>query len=177
MTGVLDDLKFGARMMAKRPGASALAALALALGIGLTTIMFSIVEGVVLRGLRRGRGRGNPARARPPGPRAVAVGGAGLGGGGRRLPARAGGRGVADPGRGDGRVGPTARYNLFRSVTEARDDDPDEEAFDALLALLAAMEQAHAALGTGGPDANTKVTGFEMAVLRLNSYNEASRRG
>lgn len=79
--------------------------------------------------------------------------------------------------RGDGRVGPTARYNLFRSVTEARDDDPDEEAFDALLALLAAMEQAHAALGTGGSDANTKVTGFEMAVLRLNSYNEASRRG
>src|SRR5262245_33986416 len=48
---MLDDLKFGARMMAKRPGTSALAALALALGIGLTTVMFSIVQGVVLRGL------------------------------------------------------------------------------------------------------------------------------
>jgi putative ABC transport system permease protein len=45
------DLRFGIRMLAKRPGASALAVVALALGIGLTTIMFSIVEGVILRGL------------------------------------------------------------------------------------------------------------------------------
>jgi hypothetical protein len=79
--------------------------------------------------------------------------------------------------RGDRSVGPTARYNLFRSIADARDDDPDEGAFDALLELVAAMEQAHAALGTGGRDADAKVAAFELAVLRLRSYNEASRRG
>jgi hypothetical protein len=79
--------------------------------------------------------------------------------------------------RNDNRVGPTARYGLFRSIADARDDDPDENAFDALLALVAAMEQAHAALGADGPDAEAKVAAFELAVLRLRSYNEASRRG
>ena len=47
----LQDLRYGARMMVKRPGTSAIAIIALALGIGLTTTMFSIVEGVLLRGL------------------------------------------------------------------------------------------------------------------------------
>ncbi|MBD0273875.1 MAG: hypothetical protein ICV73_18345 [Acetobacteraceae bacterium] len=79
--------------------------------------------------------------------------------------------------RRDRSLGPTARYNAFRSIAEGRDDDPDEGAFDALLALIAAMEQAHAALGTGGPDAEAKVATFELAVLRLRSYNEASSRG
>lgn len=40
-----------ARVLLKRPGTSALAVVALALGIGLTTTMFSIVNGVFLRGL------------------------------------------------------------------------------------------------------------------------------
>ena len=40
-----------ARHLLKRPGISALAVIALGLGIGLTTTMFSIVNGVVLRGL------------------------------------------------------------------------------------------------------------------------------
>jgi hypothetical protein len=79
--------------------------------------------------------------------------------------------------RSDNRVGPTGRYSVFRSIVDARDDDPDETAFDALLELIAAMEQAHAALGAGGPDADAKVAAFELAVLRLRSYNEASRRG
>ncbi|GAA0599736.1 hypothetical protein GCM10009416_42240 [Craurococcus roseus] len=79
--------------------------------------------------------------------------------------------------RRDRSLGPTARYEAFRSIAEARDDDPDEEAFDALLAMIAATEQAHAALGTGGPDAEAKVAAFELAVLALRSYNEASRRG
>ena len=79
--------------------------------------------------------------------------------------------------RSDSRIGPTARYSVFRSVTESRDDDPDEGAFDALLALIRAMEEAHAALGTGGTDAEMKVSAFEYAVLRLRSYNGASRRG
>jgi predicted permease len=38
-------------MIAKRPGTSTLAVIALGLGIGLTTTMFSIVQGVMLRGL------------------------------------------------------------------------------------------------------------------------------
>jgi predicted permease len=38
-------------MFAKRPGASVLAVVALGLGIGLTTTMFSIVQGAILRGL------------------------------------------------------------------------------------------------------------------------------
>src|SRR5262252_3939417 len=38
-------------MLLKRPGTSALAIFALALGIGLTTTMFSIVQGAFLRGL------------------------------------------------------------------------------------------------------------------------------
>ena len=47
----LQDLRYGARMILKRPGTSAIAIVALALGIGLTTTMFSIVQGVMLRGL------------------------------------------------------------------------------------------------------------------------------
>ena len=47
----LQDVRYGARMILKRPGTSAIAIIALALGIGLTTTMFSIVEGVILRGL------------------------------------------------------------------------------------------------------------------------------
>jgi putative ABC transport system permease protein len=51
MSGLISDIRFGVRMLVKRAGTSALAALALALGIGLTTTMFSIVNGAVLRGL------------------------------------------------------------------------------------------------------------------------------
>ena len=47
----LQDLRYGVRMILKRPGTSAIAIVALALGIGLTTTMFSIVQGVILRGL------------------------------------------------------------------------------------------------------------------------------
>jgi len=47
----LQDLRYGARMVVKRPGTSSIAIVALALGIGLTTTMFSIVQGVILRGL------------------------------------------------------------------------------------------------------------------------------
>lgn len=51
MSSLFTDVRFGLRMIAKRPGTSALAVLALALGIGLTTTMFSIVHGAILRGL------------------------------------------------------------------------------------------------------------------------------
>lgn len=51
MHGWWKDVSYATRAILKRPGASALAVVTLALGIGLTTIMFSIVHGVILRGL------------------------------------------------------------------------------------------------------------------------------
>ena len=51
MTTLLSDIRFGVRMLVKRPGLSIIAIIALALGIGLTTTMFSIVYGAVLKGL------------------------------------------------------------------------------------------------------------------------------
>ncbi|HXG88793.1 MAG TPA: ABC transporter permease [Vicinamibacterales bacterium] len=47
----MTDLRLAFRMLAKQPGMAVLAIIALALGIGLTTTMFSIVNGAVLRGL------------------------------------------------------------------------------------------------------------------------------
>ncbi len=51
MAALLKDLRFGARALGKRPGSSALSIIAFALGIGLTTTMFSLVYGVFVRGL------------------------------------------------------------------------------------------------------------------------------
>ncbi|HSC28660.1 MAG TPA: ABC transporter permease [Vicinamibacterales bacterium] len=47
----MTDLRLALRMIARQPGMALLAIVALALGIGLTTTMFSIVNGAVLRGL------------------------------------------------------------------------------------------------------------------------------
>ena len=51
MNSLLGDIRYGTRMLFKRPGLSALAIVALALGIGLTTTMFSIVYAAALKGL------------------------------------------------------------------------------------------------------------------------------
>ena len=51
MGGWWQDLRYAGRMIGKHRGTSILAVVALALGIGLTTTMFSIVQGVILRGL------------------------------------------------------------------------------------------------------------------------------
>ena len=74
MGDILKDLRYSVRALIKRPGTSGLAIIALALGIGLTTTMFSIVQAAFLRGLPFDRsdrimyvGRGNAQSPGRPG--------------------------------------------------------------------------------------------------------------
>ncbi|MFZ0854608.1 MAG: hypothetical protein WAO08_36090, partial [Hyphomicrobiaceae bacterium] len=50
MTAFLRDLQQGARQLIRRPGFSAAAIASLALGIGLNTTFFSVVNAVLLKG-------------------------------------------------------------------------------------------------------------------------------
>src|SRR5436190_137730 len=51
MTILSQDLRYAFRMLAKRPGFTAVAALSLALGIGANTAIFSMIDSIVLRSL------------------------------------------------------------------------------------------------------------------------------
>ncbi|MCP4546615.1 MAG: hypothetical protein GY835_09145, partial [bacterium] len=51
MTNVLKDFRFGVRLLLKRPGETAIAVVALGVGIGLTATMFSVVHGIYFRDL------------------------------------------------------------------------------------------------------------------------------
>ncbi len=51
MTGLIQDLRYAVRALKRAPGFAAVSIVTLALGIAATTIVYSIVDGILLRPL------------------------------------------------------------------------------------------------------------------------------
>jgi hypothetical protein len=68
-------------------------------------------------------------------------------------------------------LGASGRYALYHRVAALRDQDPLPGSFTAIVSLLGAIAEAHAALVAGAPAAEARIAGLEAALARLSALS------